>query len=207
MTKERPVSSQITRITGDLSAHVLWTSPLLLRLVVFCLLLSGGCAHRIHVDPIPTAPAAVPISKSLQIAIRSLSLEGADHRPGITLLEWSRDDLHRAIVRYAEQRKTFASIVNDRPDLTLQVRTKLTLTSRQGRYHYHVRVQAEMSETGRPIKTYIAEGSAPGSIARWVTASDRDPIEAALKLALDDLFSRIEADRSLYTSEVEIPAP
>ncbi|MCP9448673.1 MAG: hypothetical protein NNA21_01245 [Nitrospira sp.] len=181
--------------------YTLRTQSLLLWLVVLCPLLSGGCVHRIHVNPVPTASAAASIQKSLRVTVRSLALEGADHRPGITLLEWSRDDVHRAIVRYAEQRKTFASIVNDRPDLTLQVRTKLTLTSRQGRYHYHVRVQAEMSETSRPIKTYIAEGSAPGSIARWVTASDRDPVESALKLALDDLFSQIEADRSVYTDE------
>lgn len=178
---------------------------MLLWLVVLCPLLSGGCVHRIHVNPVPATTAA-SISKSLHVTIHSLSLEGADHRPGIILLEWSRDDLHRAIVRYAEQRKTFASVVNDRPDLTLRVRTKLALTSRQGRYHYHVRMQAEMSETSRPIKTYIAEGSAPGSIVRWITASDRDPIESALKLALDDLFSQIEADRSVYTGEEEKPA-
>lgn len=207
MTKERLISPERNRITGYFSSHVLWTRSLLLWLVVFCPLLSAGCVHRIHVNPVPTAPAAASIPKSLHVAVRSLALEGADHRPGITLLEWSRDDVHRAIVHYAEQRKTFSSIVNDRPDLTLQVRAKLTLTSRQGRYHYHVRVQAEMSETDRPIKTYIAEGSAPGSIARWITASDRAPIESALKLALDDLFSQIEADRSVYTGEADTPVP
>ncbi|MCP9468775.1 MAG: hypothetical protein NNA31_02125 [Nitrospira sp.] len=207
MTKKHLVSSRITHITNDFFGHVLWSRSLLLWLVVLCPLFSGGCVHRIHVNPVPTAPAAALIPKSLHLTVRSLALEGADHRPGITLLEWSRDDLHRAIVHYAEQRKTFSSIVNDRPDLTLQVKAKLTLTSRQGRYHYHVRVQAEMSETDRPIKTYIAEGSAPGSIARWITASDRTPIESALKLALDDLFSQIEADRSIYTGEADTPVP
>ncbi len=207
MTKERLIPPRTNRATSEFSRHTLWTRSLLLWLVVLCPLLSGGCVHRIHVNPVPTAPAAASIPKSLHVTVRSLALEGADHRPGITLLEWSRDDLHRAIVRYAEQRKTFASIANDRPDLTLQMRAKLTLTSRQGRYHYHVRAQAEMSETDRPIKTYIAEGSAPGSIARWITASDRDPIESALKLALDDLFSQIEADRSVYTGKADTPVP
>jgi hypothetical protein len=39
---------------------------------------------------------------------------------------------------------------------------------------------------------------AAGSSVRWVTASDRDPIEAALQSALDDLLTQIESDRSLY---------
>jgi hypothetical protein len=55
-----------------------------------------------------------------------------------------------------------------------------------------------MSETVHPIKAYRAEHVAAGSSVRWVTASDRDPIEAALQAALDDLLAKIEADRSLY---------
>jgi hypothetical protein len=55
-----------------------------------------------------------------------------------------------------------------------------------------------MSESDQAVKAYLVEQVAVGSAVRWVTASDRDPIEAALQAALDDLLARIEADRSLY---------
>jgi hypothetical protein len=71
------------------------------------------------------------------------------------------------------------------------------MTSRD-RYSYRIRLQAEMSATSTLVKTYLVEHDAAGSWARWVTESDRAPIEAALQLALDDLFAQIEADRSLY---------
>ncbi|MFN3681507.1 MAG: hypothetical protein ACK4VP_05625, partial [Nitrospira sp.] len=131
---------------------------------------------------------------------------GADHRPGITLLEWSPSDLHQAIVRYARQRQTFAALVDEQPDLTLQVRAKLALTSRQWRYHYQIRLQAEMRDENRVLKTYTAEGSTKGSFARWVTASDRIPIESALQQALDILFTQIETDRPLY-EEAHVESP
>ncbi|MCS6896982.1 MAG: hypothetical protein NZM29_03335 [Nitrospira sp.] len=169
------------------------------------LALASGCVHRIHVDPVPSSEVSIPIPRSLGITVNSLALEGADHRPGITLLEWSRHDLQQAVVRYVERRKTFALVTDEQPDLLLQVTGKLTLISRQGRYHYHVRLRAEMGEGTRLLKTYVAEGASPGSIVRWVTASDRDPIESALQLALDSLFSQIESDRPLYSGPTEKP--
>ncbi|MCP9451823.1 MAG: hypothetical protein NNA23_03965 [Nitrospira sp.] len=162
------------------------------------LLLTAGCVHRIHVHPLPSASAPIAISKSLRVVVTVLALEGADHRPGITLLEWSPSDLRQAIVQYARQRRTFASLVDERPDLTLEIRAKLALTSRQWRYHYQIRLRAEMRKEDRMLKAYSAEGSAEGSFARWVTASDRIPIESALQQALDILFTQIETDQILY---------
>jgi uncharacterized protein YbaR (Trm112 family) len=93
-------------------------------------------------------------------------------------------------------------------DLTLRITTKLALASRQGLYHYKIRLQAEMREADRLVRTYLSEHTAPGSFVRWVTASDRDPIESALQLTLDDLFAQIEADRSLYDADrMGQPAP
>jgi hypothetical protein len=63
-----------------------------------------------------------------------------------------------------------------------------------------------MKETSRLIKAYRVEHVAVGSSVRWVTASDRDPIEAALQSALDDLLTQIETDRSLYIRVNEPPA-
>lgn len=170
------------------------------------LILLTGCVHRIQVNPLPAGSASTTIPKSLRIAVGPLSLEGADHRQGITLLEWPHRDLSQAIIEYARRRQTFSSVFTASADLTLYITTKLALASRQNRYHYQIRLQAEMSEGERPVKSYRAERTAAGSVVRWVTASDRDPIESALQLALDDLFAQIEADRSLYADGTDRPA-
>ena len=118
--------------------------------------------------------------------------------PGITLLEWRPRTLTPALIHYIRERGTFSSVSADSGDLTLAVTTKLAMTSR-AQYQYRITLQAEMRQAAiGVIKTYVAEGSAPGSAIRWVTASDRDPIEAALQHALDALLSQIEADRPLY---------
>ncbi len=121
--------------------------------------------------------------------------------PGIALLEWSHHDLSQACIRYVRERGTFRRVSSDPAELSLHLTMKLALASRQGRYHYKIRLQAEMSETARSITSYLVEHVAVGSSVRWVTTSDRDPIESALQIALDDLLNRVEADHPLYTGK------
>jgi len=174
-------------------------------LMVLCV--SGtGCVHRIHVTPLPTSVSSITIPRTLQAVISPIAMEGPDHRPGIALLEWSHLDLKQAVLRYLQQRGTFASVSPDPADLTLRVATKLTLTSRSGLYHYRIVLQAEMSEAARLVKSYRAEQTAVGSSVRWVTASDHRPIETALQETLEDLTRQIEADRPLYISRIEQPS-
>jgi len=177
--------------------------PMSVRLLVLILIVSAGCVHRIEVNPLPTSPTSTTISRSLQLMVGSLALEGADHRPGIIFLEWPSHDLSRAIIRYARERGTFSSVSPNSADLRLRITAKLALASRQGRYHYQIRLQGETSQGDQPVKDYVTERTVAGSMVRWVAASDRDPIEAALQLALDDLFGWIEADRTLYVGQVE----
>ena len=173
------------------------------RLLLAILIISAGCVHRIEVNPLPTTSASATIPRSLQLTVSALALEGADHRPGIILLEWPTHNLSQAIVRYARERGTFSSVTPESADLRLRVTAKLALASRQGRYHYQIQLQGDTSQEDQPVKQYVADRSVAGSMVRWVAASDRDPIEAALQLALDDLFGWIEADRDLYTGRAE----
>jgi hypothetical protein len=171
--------------------------PSRLFLLALCLI-STGCIHRIHVTPLPTSAPSHTIPRNLKAMLSPIVLEGPDHRPGITFLDWSHRDLTQGIIGYLRQRGTFASVSPESGDLSLHVATKLTLSSRQGRYHYRVILDAEMREAARPIKSYLVEQTAVGSPVRWVTASDRDPIQTALQSALEDLMGKIETDRSLY---------
>ena len=181
--------------------HSIRFTMLLLALCVT----GAGCVHRIQVTPLPISVSSITIPRTLQAVVSPIAMEGADHRPGIALLEWPHLDLKQAVVRYLQQRGTFASVSPDPADLTLRVATKLTLTSRGGLYQYRVVLQAEMSEAAGIMKSYRAEHTAAGSSVRWVTASDRNPIETALQGALEDLMRQVEEDRALYLSRTEQP--
>lgn len=162
-----------------------------------------GCVRRIEVHPVPSHPANSSIPRSLQVAISSLTIQGADHMPGITLLEWRTPDLSRATMEYIRNRGTFASVSERPADLVMKLTARLSMIAR-GPYVYHVRLQADMGTVTEPIKSYDVERSAIGSSVRWVTASDRDPIEAALQSALEDLLTNIESDSSLYLGKEPI---
>ncbi|MBK9307149.1 MAG: hypothetical protein IPM58_08680 [Nitrospira sp.] len=175
--------------------------PFPVRIIFLLLSLWGGstsCVHNIHVAPLPDSPSSAGIPRSLQLITSAPSLEGADHRPGITLLKWSQSDLHQAILGYLQQRGIFASVSDEPGDLTLRVTTQLSLTSRRGLYYYQIVLQGEMSEAERPLNSYHVEQRVAGLSVRWVTSSDRVPIETALRLALEDLTGEIEKDRPRY---------
>jgi hypothetical protein len=164
-----------------------------------------GCVHRIQVTPLPTSVSSITIPRTLQAVVSPIAMEGADHRPSIAFLEWPHLDLKQAVLQYLQQRGTFTSVSPDPADLTLRVATKLTLTSRSSHYQYRVVLQADMSEAAGVIKSYRAEHTATGSSVRWVTASDRNPIETALQGALEDLMRQVETDGALYRSRTEQP--
>jgi len=162
------------------------------------LLLSWGCVHRIHVSPAPPAVQPTAIAQSLQVNVPFLALEGADHRQGITLLEWPAQDLRTAAIDYIHARQTFASVGEQPADLTLTVKAWLAMRS-QDNYYYLLHLESALGPSGKPpIKSYLAEKETMGSHVRWVTASDQTPIAEAVQAALDDLLSQIEADHLLY---------
>ena len=66
------------------------------------LLLSWGCIHRIHVAPAPPAVSPTAIERSLQVIVPFLAVKGADHMPGIALLEWPAQDLRTATIDYIQ---------------------------------------------------------------------------------------------------------
>lgn len=159
----------------------------------------SGCMHRIEVHPAPGQTASATIPRHVQALVGAFAIQGADHMPGITLLEWTPRDFSRGVIDYFRQRGTFAGISADPADLILTITGKLSMDVRGGRYIYRMRLHADVASSAGPIKSYDTDRSADGSKVRWVTSSDRDPIESALQQALDDLAAAIETDRTLYT--------
>ena len=169
----------------------------LLIIVLGASLLGPGCVHRIHVAPPTGETTAAPLPISVQLDVPFLAIEGADHMPGIPLLEWPAKDLRHTLIEYFAQRRTFTAIGTEPADMQLVVKAWLTLRA-PDRYQYRVHLESDLSPSGRAsLKTYAADGEAMGSSIRWVTASDQEPIAKATAQALERLASQIEQDHDL----------
>ena len=159
------------------------------------LLLAAGCAHRIHVTPTPDTTVSPPLPFDVNVEVPFVALEGADHMPGIVLLEWPPEDLRDGIISYVQKRGTFSTAGDETSSIVLIVRAWLTLRA-PDRYVYHLHLEADLGKPNEPpMGSYVASSQAEGSGVRWVTASDRNPIQSATSQALDSLLSQIEADR------------
>lgn len=158
-------------------------------------LVGAGCVHHIHITAPSSDKAAVPLPVSVQLEVPFLAIEGADHMPGIPLLEWPSKDLRQAVTEYFAQRQTFSAIGTEAGDMRLVVKAWLMLRA-PDRYLYRVHLESDLSFSGQaPLKTYAAEGEALGSSVRWITASDQEPIAEATAQALHQLATQIEQDR------------
>lgn len=172
-------------------------APRLTVLLMGLCLLVSGCVHRIHVKPPSDGPTGTTIPVDTQLEMAFLAIEGADHMPGIPMLDWSANDLRQAMIRYFADRQTFRTIGTDPANLRMVLKAWLTLRA-PDRYLYRVHLEADLSYAGRgPFKTYAAEGEALGSSVRWITASDQEPIDEATSQALQQLAHQIELDRDL----------
>ena len=139
---------------------------------------------------------------TVQLEMPFLAIEGADHMPGIPLLEWPVKDLRRATLDYFTQRQTFAAIGLEPAELRLVVKAWLTLRA-PDRYLYRVHLESDLSLPGKaPFKAYSAEGEAFGSSVRWITASDQGPIVEATIQALRQLAIQIEQDQEAIIKSI-----
>ena len=165
------------------------------------LLLSWGCVHRIHVTPAPPAISPITIAQSLRVIVPFLAIEGADHRAGITMLDWPTQDLRIAAINYIQSRQSFALVSEQPAALSLTIKAWLTMRSHSN-YRYSLRLESALGPSGTPpVKSYLVVKEAAGSSVRWVTASDQAPIAEVVQAAFDDLLSQIEADHLLYHNE------
>lgn len=168
-----------------------WLTILLAAATLSC----GGCFHTIHVAPEPDRTAEAPIPAAVRVEVAELTQQGPGSIPRIYYLKWSKQDLQQAVERYVEKRGTFSGTAGAKPELVLSLKASL-LMEHNDRYSFRFRVQGTFVRRGKEGgKVYSGEGRAPGPWARWTTASDQGPINEAVRLALDELFAGIEADR------------
>ncbi len=180
-----------------------YVAPRLMILLMGLGLLMPGCVHRIQVTPASNGPTAITLPAGAQLDVLFLAIEGADHMPGIPMLDWPAPDLRQAIIHYFTDRQTFRSIGTDPAELNMVVKAWLTLRA-PDRYLYRVHLEADLSTPGQgTFKTYAAEGEALGSSVRWITASDQEPIDEATSQALQQLAAQLEQDRDLIMTHTK----
>ena len=174
---------------------------------IFILLMSigifeAGCVHRIHLPSLAADVATASIPATAQVVMPFLAIEGADHMPGITLLEWPVSDLRRTAIDYFNQRQTFRSVGLYPAALQLVIKAWLTLRA-PDRYLYRIHLESDLSVPGKNfVKTYAAEAEAFGSSVRWSTSSDQQPIMEATLEALRQLALQIEQDQETITKTI-----
>lgn len=148
--------------------------------------------------PVALGESGQTIHQSVRLHIPFLAIEGPDHMPGITMLDWPVQDLRTAITAYLRQRGTFSSVSEEQGTLTLTIRAWLWIRSR-AEYRYIIRLESELGPSGKPLtKSYLVQKEEIGSRIRWDTASDQAPITKAVQAALDDLLMQIEDDALLH---------
>ncbi|WP_447975423.1 hypothetical protein [Nitrospira sp. Kam-Ns4a] len=168
----------------------------MLSLLLGLLFSSSGCVHVIHVRPKPDRVAVEPIPATVTVEVASLAQEGPGSIPRIYYLKWTKQDLREAVEGYLEKRRTFAGRDGAAGDLTLSLKAALRLESRD-RYVFIFEIEGTVLKRGTALKSYRGRGRAVGPWARWTTASDEEPITEAVRLALDEIFAAIEADRAV----------
>ncbi len=166
-----------------------------LGLLLGLLFSSSGCVHVIHVRPEPDRVAVEPILASVTIEVARLAQEGPGSIPRIYYLKWTKQDLRESVEGYLAKRRTFAGRAGAAGDLTLSLKASLLLESRD-RYVFIFEIEGTVLKRGTALKSYRGRGRAAGPWVRWTTASDEEPITEAVRLALDELFAAIEADRA-----------
>lgn len=160
-------------------------------------ILGVGCVHHIHLPSLLGDVANAPIPVTVQLDMPFLAIEGADHMPGIPLLEWPVKDLRRVTLDYFAQQQTFTAVGLEPAELRLIIKAWLTLRA-PDRYLYRIHLESDLSLPGQnPFKSYVAEGETIGSSVRWTTVSDQQPITEATTEALRQLTSQIEQDREI----------
>jgi hypothetical protein len=117
----------------------------------------------------------------------------------------ARDEWEQAILRYLQDRKTFAQVSTRNPsDVNLVLHMNIYVDPGalfQYQHVYVARADAAIADpkTQRILLTYTGNGKAFGEVSRDGKEDDREPVNRAVQMALNDLFDKMEHDGRMGT--------
>lgn len=117
----------------------------------------------------------------------------------------ARDEWEQAILRYLQDRKTFAQVSTRGPsdvDVVLHMNIYVDPGALfQYQHVYLARADASIADpkTQRVLVTYTGTGKAFGEVSRDGKEDDREPVNRAVQMALNELFQKMEQDGRMGT--------
>lgn len=187
----------------------------LIALFVLGYLLTA-CNHLV-LDPTPVVPTTQPVRYSARIDLTDVGAYLV--QPGATMsadphlqnhvtgtipsLDRAKPQWEQAISEYLAARKTFRQAVKEGPaDLWMTLRVFIYVdpsSSFKFNHVYVAKVDGALRDprNGRVLLDYIGKGKAFGEVSRGGKDDDKEPINRAVRAALNDLFGKLERDQRL----------
>jgi hypothetical protein len=179
-------------------------------------LLLSACSQIVY-SPGPVVPTKQPLPYSAKLTVAHVGTYLV--KPGATMSADPRlsnhvtgetydarlpqRDWEQAILRYLDARKTFAQVSTRGPaDLELTLHVNVYIDPGvlfQYRHIYMARVDATVGDpqSHLALQSYTGQGKAFGEVSRDGPEDDRDPINLAVQMALNDLFGKMEQDAGM----------
>ena len=174
----------------------------------------GGCNH-IVLDPTPVVPTTQPVPYSVRIELTDVGAylvqagTSMIADPGlqnhvtakVPSVERAKPQWEQAILDYLAVRKTFRQIVKEGPaDLLMTLRVFVYVdpgASFKFNHIYVAKVDGAIRDPryGRVLLDSVGKGKAVGGVSRGGKEDDQEPINRAVRSALNDLFGKLERDK------------
>ncbi|MDO9116491.1 MAG: hypothetical protein Q7U39_00915 [Nitrospira sp.] len=186
-------------------------------IVLFVLGCGLAACNHISLDPAPVVPTAQPLPYSARVELTEVGAYLV--QPGATMIADPRLQNHvtgklpsvdrakpqweQAVLEYLAARKTFRQVVTEGPaDLSMTLRVLIYVdpgVSFKFNHVYVATIEGALRDprNGRALIEYAGKGKAIGEVSRGGTDDDRDPINRAVRAALNDLFEKLERDKRL----------
>lgn len=173
-----------------------------------------ACNH-IVLDPAPVVPTTQPVPYSARMELTDVGAFLV--QPGATMiadpslqnhvtgtvpsLDRAKPQWEQAISEYLAARKTFRQVVKEGPaDLLMTLRVLIYVdpgVSFKFKHVYVAQIDGALRDprNGRAFIEYAGKGKAFGEVSRGGKDDDREPINRAVRAALNDLCEKLERDR------------
>lgn len=191
-------------------AGVQWLS----LIVIACSL--TACNH-LMLDLTPVVPTTQPVRYSARVELTDVGVYVV--QPGATMiaeprlqnhvtakipsLDRARPQWEQAVLDYLAARKTFRQVVKEGPaDLWMTLRVFIYVDpgdSFKFNHIYVAKVDGVLRDprNGRVLLDYVGKGKSFGDVSRAGKDDDKEPINRAVRAALNDLFEKLERDQRL----------
>lgn len=168
-------------------------------------------------DLTPVVPTTQPVRYSARVELTDVGVYVV--QPGATMiaeprlqnhvtakipsLDRARPQWEQAVLDYLAARKTFRQVVKEGPaDLWMTLRVFIYVDpgdSFKFNHIYVAKVDGVLRDprNGRVLLDYVGKGKSFGDVSRAGKDDDKEPINRAVRAALNDLFEKLERDQRL----------